>query len=106
MSIERRISPRIPVSLQVEYRSEGELRHDLVTDSSEGGLFIRTSRPLPIGTDLELVILLPEAAPIRLKARVVWERLLGKGPEAPGMGVRLLEPLDPRRLTKASKPPR
>jgi type IV pilus assembly protein PilZ len=96
MTVERRAFPRIPVSLAVEYRSEGELRRDLVIDQSEGGLFIRTSRPLPIGTELELVIQVAGEPPMRVRGRVVWERLLGKGPDQPGMGVGFVGPVDPR----------
>jgi uncharacterized protein (TIGR02266 family) len=96
--MERRAAPRIPATLTVQYRSGDELRRDLVTDRSRGGMFIRTSRPLPIGSVLELVIEVAGQPPRRVRARVVWERLLGRDvrPEGPpGMGVCFEAPLDP-----------
>jgi type IV pilus assembly protein PilZ len=71
--MERRQSPRVPVTLELSYFSEGQLARDLVTDLSEGGLFVRTRRPLPIGTEVELQLELP-AGVTRAKGRVVWLR--------------------------------
>jgi type IV pilus assembly protein PilZ len=82
----KREHPRIPVSLQVSYLSRGDLQRDLVTDLSSGGLFIRTSRPLDIGTEIDLEVRVGDAeAPLHVRGRVVWLRnASGKGP---GMGI-------------------
>jgi uncharacterized protein (TIGR02266 family) len=103
MTDERRSSQRIPVTvtLTVQYRSGDELHRDRVLNRSVGGLFIRTSRPLPIGTELDLVIDISGELPIRQRARVVWERLYDKKapPHEPeGMGVQFEEPVDPRLM--------
>jgi type IV pilus assembly protein PilZ len=99
MTADRRAAPRVPVTLAVQYRTGDELHRDRVLNRSAGGLFIRTSRPLPIGTELDLVIEIAGQPPIRQRARVVWERLLGKNapPHEPeGMGVQFAEPIDSR----------
>jgi uncharacterized protein (TIGR02266 family) len=95
----RRGAPRIPVSLTVQFGSGGEFQRAVIINRSPGGVFIRTSKPLPIGTAIELVIKIAGEQPIRQRGKVVWERLLGKGapPHEPeGMGVQFEEPIDPR----------
>jgi uncharacterized protein (TIGR02266 family) len=95
-----RSGPRLPVSLPVAYRTEHELARDVVTNIGEGGLFIRTSKPLAIGTLIEMEITLSDGPPIRQKGRVTWAR----GLPVDGMGIRFEEPVDRRiALILASK---
>lgn len=70
---EKRQSPRVPVTLELSYFSAGQLARDLVTDLSEGGLFVRTRKPLAIGTEVELHVELPDGV-TRVRGRVVWLR--------------------------------
>jgi type IV pilus assembly protein PilZ len=97
---ETRDFPRVPVHLQVSYRDDAELARSFIDSLSGGGVFIRTSRPLPIGTELVMEIALgdpePAADPIRVRGKVVWGRLIGR---EDGMGVQFLEP-PPERLKK------
>ena len=97
---ESRSFPRFPVHLQVRYQSGAELAQSFIESLSTGGVFIRTSQPLPIGTDLVMDITIDgdgsEAQPIRITGRVVWERLVGR---EDGMGVSFTEP-PPDRLKK------
>jgi uncharacterized protein (TIGR02266 family) len=80
---EKRQHLRVPVSLKVAYRTRDALQKDLVTDLSPGGLFIRTSKPLPIGTEVELqVSIAAEEPPIRVRGKVMWLR-----GENEGMGI-------------------
>jgi type IV pilus assembly protein PilZ len=86
MADDKRAHERIPVSLKVSYPSRGDLQKDLVTDLSPGGLFIRTSKPLPIGTEIELEVqVAAEDPPITVRGKVVWLRS-AKGPHE-GMGI-------------------
>jgi uncharacterized protein (TIGR02266 family) len=86
MSDEKRAHPRIPVALKVSYPSRGDLQRDLVTDLSPGGLFIRTSKPLPIGTDVDLEVQVDaEDPPITVRGKVIWLRS-ARGPHE-GMGI-------------------
>jgi uncharacterized protein (TIGR02266 family) len=82
---DKRQHNRIPVSLKVAYGSRDDLRKDLVTDLSPGGLFVRTSKPLPIGTEIDLEVTIAEAdLPMHIRGKVVWLRQK-HGPE--GMGI-------------------
>jgi type IV pilus assembly protein PilZ len=97
---ESRSFPRLPVHLQVRYQSGAELADSFIDSLSSGGVFIRTSQPLPIGTDLVMEISIAgsgsEPEPIRIRGKVVWERLVGR---EDGMGVSFSEP-PPDRLKK------
>ncbi|MFI5290361.1 MAG: TIGR02266 family protein [Polyangia bacterium] len=85
---DKRQHPRVPVSLTVSYPSKGALAQDLISDLSPGGVFIRTSQPLPIGTEIELqVVLGDEEPPIGVRGKVVWLRS-GQAATQEGMGIR------------------
>ena len=84
---------RIPVSLSVSYLSRGDLSRDIVNDLSPGGLFVRTSKPLDIGTDVDLEVVLADETPIHVRGRVVWLRA---APDTrPGMGIQFTGPIGP-----------
>jgi type IV pilus assembly protein PilZ len=89
---EARSYPRVPVHFQVRYRSGAELASSFIDSLSGGGVFIRTTRPMPIGTELVMEITLDDQGPepILVRGRVVWERLLNR--QDGGMGVQFLEP--------------
>jgi type IV pilus assembly protein PilZ len=87
---DRRQSPRVPVTLELSYFSEGQLARDLVTDLSEGGLFVRTRKPLPIGTEVALQLELPSGV-TRLHGRVVWLRNAAED----GMGIAFVGEVPP-----------
>jgi uncharacterized protein (TIGR02266 family) len=91
---------RVPVHLAVRYPSGQHLRESYIDSLSGGGVFIRTSAPLAIGTELAMEIVVEgEAKPVRVRGQVVWERLYQERPERSdrpqGMGVRFLEPVPP-----------
>jgi CheY-like chemotaxis protein len=92
----RRMAPRYPVEAPVvvrpraaerqpvarlEYGSERELADDYVSNLSQGGAFIRSSRPWPVGTELALEMRLLGGTLLRAPATVVRV-------DAAGMGVR------------------
>lgn len=55
MNAERRRHPRMRTNLLVQLLSAGgEYRVDYATDLSQGGLFIRTDHPLPVGERFSL----------------------------------------------------
>ncbi len=77
---------RIPVALQVSYLKRGDLQKDLVTNLSPGGLFVRTTQPLDIGTEVDLEVLIGnEETPIHVRGKVIWLRPSAEQP--PGMGI-------------------
>lgn len=77
---------RIGVNLWVSHESVESFRADQADNLSEGGIFICTSRPLPIGTVVYMNVRLGEAdeAPLHAVGEVVWHR---EHDGAAGMGV-------------------
>jgi uncharacterized protein (TIGR02266 family) len=79
--------------LPVAYRTVGSFLSDWATNISQGGLFINTRKPLPVGTVVKLIIQLPGAAfPFDISGRVTrvadWDNRLNT---APGMGIEFLD---------------
>ncbi len=98
--IEMRRCPRVPVGMTVRmsYRDVEEFAQGYTLNVSQGGFFIRTRTPQPVGTLLDFEIRLEED---RLAFRGCGEVVRsippareGERPRIPGMGVRFLE-LDP-----------
>lgn len=83
----RRRFVRIPIRIEVEYRDESFAFSGQISDLGEGGAFLDTPNPLPVGTDLKCKFYLPDdPKPIEGKARVVWQQLaVGMGVEFEGL---------------------
>ncbi|HET6411025.1 MAG TPA: response regulator [Anaeromyxobacter sp.] len=75
-----------PTRAKIEYATEQELAADFVENLSQGGAFVRSSSPQPLGATLELELKLPNGAELHTKAVVAFAN-------ANGMGVRF--ELDP-----------
>jgi type IV pilus assembly protein PilZ len=56
---ERRNSPRQPIELKVEYERLNTFFADYTKNISRGGTFIKTTRPLAIGTEFVFRLLIP-----------------------------------------------
>jgi len=70
---ERRESGRAGLELPVEYDRLNALLSDYTHNLSRGGTFIRTDRPLAVGTALSFTIRAPELGePIVLRGVVRW----------------------------------
>jgi len=79
-----RFDVRIATDLPVTVRYQGKLRKETMLDLSQGGAFVRSSPPVPIGAIVELHVRPPRSlTPIRLRGRVAWIRESGP---APGFG--------------------
>lgn len=69
----RRKEDRVPIELRVEYRRLNTFLADYTRNISKGGTFIRTDKPLPIGTEFVFSLLVPGfAEPLALIGKVVW----------------------------------
>ena len=90
-----RVHDRIPLSLEVEYRTAGAFLVAYTSNLSTGGLFIETETPLLVGTELMLRFTIPGAGPIEVRGSVAWERPEQMEGKPPGMGVEF-EHLDAR----------
>lgn len=87
---ERRESGRATLELPIEYDRLNELLSDYTHNISRGGTFIRTDRPLPLGTVLSFTIRAPQLGePIVLRGAVRWVVEPAKAsPKRPaGMGI-------------------
>jgi uncharacterized protein (TIGR02266 family) len=94
--MDTRSFPRIPVHLNVRYRTDADFQACFIDSLSGGGVFIRTSRPMPIGTEITMEIEIEGHEPVAVRGKVVWGRLVGRDD---GMGVQFLDP-PPDRLKK------
>jgi len=93
-SIEHRESYRAPIRLRVDYERMNTFFADYTKNISKGGTFIKTARPLPIGTHFVFSLSIPAlSAPVQLTGEVAWTRGAEQGrpqKEEPGMGIRFV----------------
>jgi len=95
---DRRHEHRAPIELKVEYKRLNTFFYDYTKNISKGGTFIKTDRPLDVGTVfLFRLQVAATAAAIELRGEVRWvvrpgEALPPSIPEGhePGMGIRFM----------------
>ncbi len=63
----------------IEYATDQELAADFVENLSQGGAFVRSSSPGPVGSRLELELKLPNGAELHARATVAFVRDGGMG---------------------------
>lgn len=99
-SINRRSSERIAVTWSVDCETEDTFLYASIANISEMGIFVRTTEPLPVGTELTLRFAPPNLGEaFVLLGAVQWVnevRPMSDNPN-PGMGIRFLD------LTPASR---
>lgn len=84
---EKRRSRRTSLVVRVDYSTVDSFFSEFTTNINEGGLFIETDNPSPIGTRVVLKFALPGTDdPLKVDGRVVWVSPEGSA-EAPGMGI-------------------
>jgi type IV pilus assembly protein PilZ len=95
---DRRIDPRAPIELKVEYKKLNTFFADYTKNISKGGTFIRTPRPLEVGTEFLFKLVVPRLKePIAIRGKVRWIKRDGEpSPEGipedheAGMGIRFI----------------
>jgi type IV pilus assembly protein PilZ len=88
--IERRASPRADVVVRVNYQTVDSLFSEFARNINDGGLFVETDSPQPIGTSVELEFKLPGAdRPIEVIGNVVRsiDAEQAAPDDVPGMGI-------------------
>ncbi len=87
---ERRADSRRPIELKVEYKRLNTFFADYTKNISRGGTFIKTSRPLPIGTEFLFKLLVPgRDEPLTIHGEV--QRIIVESPgEEPGMAIKFV----------------
>ena len=103
---DRRREARAPIELKVEYKRLNTFFYDYTKNISKGGTFIKTDKPLDIGTIFLFKLMVPSReSPLALRGEVRWVIKEGepRPPEVPadhepGMGIRFVyDDTDQRR---------
>lgn len=85
---------RIPIERKIDLRFpnfEG-LVTGVSSNLSTSGMFIRSDKPEPAGTEFGFALRIEEWSPIQGTAKVIWNRSHTEGPERPaGMGVQFVD---------------
>lgn len=93
---ESRQHGRAPIELKVDYKKLNSFFADYTKNISKGGTFIKTKKPLPIGTRFLFKLSVPNReAPFELLGEVVWSKA---DAEEPGMGIRFIYSGDTQRV--------
>ncbi len=88
MTADNRLSSRAPIELKVDYKKLNSFFADYTKNISKGGTFIKTNRPLPIGTRFLFKLFVPaRIEAFELTGEVVWSKTEG---EESGMGIRFI----------------
>lgn len=91
---ELRRSQRAPLKLRIGYEQMNAFFADYTKNISRAGMFIKTPRPLEVGSRCQFSLSLPALSdPVALEGEVAWalgeEEAREKGQE-PGMGIRFV----------------
>lgn len=102
---DRRIHDRFEVTWTVDCVASDTFLFASIANISEMGIFVRTTNPLAVGTELTLTFAPPGHESFKLAGRVAWINRVrddGDNPN-PGMGVRFiaLAMADRERLVEA-----
>jgi type IV pilus assembly protein PilZ len=95
---DRRDSLRAPIELKVEYKKLNTFFADYTKNICKGGTFIRTRKPLEVGTIFEFQLGVPTLKqPIAIRGEVKWVKREGEPSppgvaedHEPGMGIRFI----------------
>jgi type IV pilus assembly protein PilZ len=87
---ERRSDARRPIELKVEYKRLNTFFADYTKNISRGGTFIKTTRPLPIGTEFLFKLFVPgRDQPLTIHGEV--QRIVGTEDDIePGMAIKFV----------------
>jgi type IV pilus assembly protein PilZ len=99
---ERRTAHRAAIVLNVEYKRVNTFFADYTRNISKGGTFIRTDRPLQIGTEFVFALTIRNVAdPLKLRGRVKWVVSVedATADQPAGMGIEFLYADDEERRT-------
>ena len=93
----RRSQERARARIRISFRDVSDFFKTYSSNIGAGGLFVKTTKTLPVGTLLDLEFNLPEISRImRTKSKVVWTRSEDESTEKapPGIGVEFIQ-MDP-----------
>jgi type IV pilus assembly protein PilZ len=88
---DRRTALRHKIALRVDYKRMNTFFADYAKNISKGGTFIKTSKPLDVGTEFVFVLSIPsQIDQLQLKGTVMWtvDETQATEERPPGMGIR------------------
>ena len=91
---ERRDEDRAAITLKVDYKRLNTFFADYTKNISKGGTFIRTTKPLALGTEFVFVLTVPEPKPVHLELTGEVKWIVSEAEAAPdqpaGMGIQFV----------------
>jgi type IV pilus assembly protein PilZ len=95
---DRRTGQRSPIELKVEYKKLNTFFADYTRNICKGGTFIKTRKPLDVGTEFVFKLTVPKLRePLSIRGQVKWIKREGEPSPAgvepdhePGMGIRFI----------------
>ncbi len=88
---DRRTAERHSITLRVDYKRMNTFFADYAKNISKGGTFIRTSKPLEVGTEFVFVLSIPgQPDQLQLRGQVMWtvDDATATEEHPAGMGIR------------------
>lgn len=85
---ERRVQERVELEVDIGLHSATQFYAGLSNDISEGGIFVSTVKPMPVGSELSISFVLPGGHTVTTRGRVAWLSTPRGDDGRPGMGVR------------------
>ena len=89
-----RTHQRVTLEAEVTIDSDHNFYYGLSENISEGGLFVSTFQPAPLGAELEITFTLPGGKePMRVRGRVQWVREYSErnNEVPPGVGLQFVD---------------
>ena len=87
----KRESPRIATNIEIKFREKGSFVRSYMLNVNNGGLFLKTEKPLVIDAEVTMRIQLPDDQEIMsVEGRVVWTNKKSKAFPS-GMGIQFTE---------------
>ena len=104
MSVENREHPRVETNIEITFKEKGSLIRSYMLNVSNGGLFLKTAKPLPIDSVVNMHVKLPDQEETMIiVGRVVWINAKSGDHTFPsGMGIQFLK-MDPEYKKKINE---
>lgn len=88
---EKRSSVRFPIRLAVQYGKDNPITYNgFILNMSEGGIYIQTDDPLPVGSEILIRLFIPPQIKLlgEIVGKVAWVNTGNLTPLPKGMGVK------------------
>ena len=87
----KRESPRVATNIEIKFRETGSLVRSYMLNVTNGGIFLKTEKPLNIDAEVTMHIQLPDDhETMTIEGRVVWANTKSKAFPA-GMGIQFTQ---------------